>query len=318
MIHESLSYTEGLFYLFWNMIAPPFLKPGDRIGIVATARKINPEDIQAARQIFESWGLVVVLSPYLFSDKHAYLAGDDQQRLAGIQDMLNDPTINAIISARGGYGTTRIVDDIDFTAFQNHPKWVVGFSDITALHLNLTSIGIQSIHGVMPILFDKEDAKESIESLRNILFGNTTQIIASHDVNNRPGKAIGPLIGGNLSLLVDALGTKHEPDTSGKILVIEEIDEYLYKVDRMMVQLKRSGKLENLAALIAGHFTDIKESTLSFGETFQDIIRYHTREYHFPIAFKFPIGHEQPNLAWIEGANSNLLVASDHAELTML
>src|SRR5690606_37090101 len=143
-----------------------------------TARKIHPEEIQAARQIFESWGLVVVLSPYLFSDKHAYLAGDDQQRLAGIQGMLNDPTINAIISARGGYGTTRIVDDIDFTAFQKHPKWVIGFGDITALHLNLTSIGIQSIHGVMPILFNKEDAKESIESLRTVLFGNSAQIKA--------------------------------------------------------------------------------------------------------------------------------------------
>jgi len=297
------------------MIRPPYLKPGDRIGIVATARKVNLEDLHTARSVFEEWGLIVVLSPYLFSTKHEYLAGEDVERLAGIQQMVNDPSIKAIVSARGGYGTTRILDQIDFTEFHKHPKWIVGFSDITALHLKMLAMGVQSVHGTMPILFGKHDSKESVESLKKALFGSAITIKAKQNSRNKPGIGEGRLIGGNLSLLVDALGSRNDPDTKNRILVLEEIDEYLYKVDRMIVQLKRAGKLDHLAGMVVGHFTDIKDSDLTFGESVEDIIRYHTRDAHFPIGFNFPVGHENPNIAWIEGATARLVVGEEKTSL---
>jgi muramoyltetrapeptide carboxypeptidase len=298
------------------MICPPFLKPGDRIGIVATARKIDREAIATARHTLENWGLLPILSPYLFSTKHGYLAGNDEERCIALQEMLNDPTLKAIICARGGYGTTRILDSLDFTEFKKHPKWVIGFSDITALHIQLDALGFQSVHGTMPVLFGREESAPSVQSLRDLIFGKPWQILASTTIWNRPGVASGRLIGGNLSLIVDSLGTAHEADTTGRILVIEEIEEYLYKIDRMMVQLKRSSKLQQLAGMVVGYFTDIKDSELSFGESYQEIIRYHTREYPFPVAFNFPTGHENPNLAWIHGGEAILKITQNESHLT--
>lgn len=298
------------------MIAPPFLKAGDRIGIVATARKIARESIETACSTFERWGLVPILSPSLFSEKHSYLAGDDEERRDALQSMLDDPTLSGIICARGGYGTTRIIDSLQFEEFRKRPKWIVGFSDITALHLKLSSMEIQSIHGTMPVLFGRKESAPSMASLHAVLFGNNWKISSNPSSFNKPGTASGLVMGGNLSLIVDALGTSHSPDTKGKILVIEEIEEYLYKIDRMMVQLKRASKLEGLAGLVVGYFTDIKDSELPFGETFQEIIRYHTREYSFPIGFDFPTGHENPNMAWINGAECTLQVTSNSASLS--
>lgn len=297
------------------MINPPFLKPGDKIAIVAPARKVFPGDIEAARKTFQSWGLMVVESPYLFSHEHTYLAGTDQHRLLGLQQMLDDPTVNAIVSARGGYGTTRIVDRLDFSKFKNHPKWIVGFSDITALHLKMATLGFESIHGIMPILFNRADVGDSVESLRKALFGEVIEITALKDVNNKPGTASGKLIGGNLSLIADSLGTKHQIDTIGKILVLEEIDEYLYKVDRMIVQLKRAGLFSHLTGLVVGHFTDIKNGELPFAESVVEIIKYHTTEFNFPVGFYFPIGHQQPNLAWINGGEATLTISYEGSSL---
>jgi muramoyltetrapeptide carboxypeptidase len=296
------------------MIIPPSLSPGDNIGIVATGRKVKPDQLEAAVKIFSSWQLNVRLAPHLFSDDHTYLAGTDEQRLADLQSMINDPSIKAIICARGGYGTTRILDSLNFQPLRQNPKWIAGFSDITALHLKLFHLGYQSIHGTMPIIFSKTDAPASIESLRKTLFGEPQLIEAGENKNNKPGKAQGQMIGGNLSLILDAMGTANEPDTTGKILVIEEIDEYLYRIDRMLMQLKRTGKFDHLAGLVVGHITDIKDAE-NFGQTPEEIIRYHTKDYDFPIGFGFPIGHENPNRSWKHGAPMQLTTSPEKSTI---
>jgi muramoyltetrapeptide carboxypeptidase len=297
------------------MRSPKPLQPGDTIGIVATARRVSPQNVAKAIDAFESWGLAVALSPMLFENSHSYLAGTDDQRITALQQFLDDPSIRAIICARGGYGTTRIIDDINMKAFQNDPKWIVGFSDVTALHLKIASLGIESIHGTMPILFSKEDSASSVDHLQKALFGEPLELRAPGHELNKPGVATGIAIGGNLSLIVDSLGTPYAPETQGKILILEEVDEYLYKVDRMMVQLKRAGKLQHLAGLVIGHFTNIQDSELPFGETVEEIIRFHTREFGYPLGFGFPIGHQNPNLSWIQGRMVSLQVSSSQSIL---
>jgi muramoyltetrapeptide carboxypeptidase len=297
------------------MTTPRFLKQGDSIAIVAPARKLDKENVVAAVALLESWGLQVMLGTNLFTDDHSYFSASDEKRITDFQKMIDNESIQAIFCARGGYGSTRIVDRLNFEALQKKPKWIVGFSDITAIHLQLSNIGVQSIHGNMPVLFNKPEAAQDCESLRQLLFGNPFMISGAIDKSNRKGTANGELIGGNLSLLVDSLGTKSEVNTVGKILVIEEVSEYFYKIDRMMVQLKRAEKLSGIAGLIVGHFTDIKESTLPFAESVKEIILSHTREYNYPIAFNFPVGHEHPNLAWIHGAAATLLVDNKGSRL---
>jgi len=299
------------------MIRPPYLKPNDTIAIVATGRRVAPADIEKALDIFKSWGLQIKLSPNIFSTQHSYLAGVDDERLPDLQAMLDDPDIKAIICARGGYGTARILEEIDFTAFRKSPKWIAGFSDITALHQSLFVRGFQSIHGAMPIQFSKDDAGLSIESLRQVLFGTTQEIVAPGNANNKPGVATGRIVGGNLSLLSSVLGTADAPDTTDAILVIEEIGEYWYKIDRMIVQLKRSGKFDKLAGLVIGYFTDMADdATISFGEKIERIVRNHTKQFKFPIGFNFPIGHENPNMSWKHGSLMQLQVTPNGSSLT--
>lgn len=297
------------------MIRPPFLKAGDKIGIVAPGRKVLPKDIELAIQQIASWGLVVVFSTNLFSGDENYLAGTDDQRVADYQSMLDDPQIKAIINARGGYGSTRILDRIDFSTFKKNPKWIVGFSDVTAIHLKVHQLGIESIHGIMPIVFAKPDAMDSIISLKNLLFGIIPEIEFSSSLPNRDGIAHGIVVGGNLSLIADSIGTSSDVNTSGKILILEEIDEYFYRMDRMIVHLKRAGKLKNLAGLVIGHITDPLDTELQFGRKFHDIILEHVKEYRFPVAFHFPSGHENPNLSWIHGGNAALTVNSNQARI---
>ncbi|HEY9009101.1 S66 peptidase family protein [Ohtaekwangia sp.] len=297
------------------MITPPQLQPGDTIGVAAPGRKIPEADLKAAIAILESWGLNVRLAPYLFSQKHSYLAGTDAERLADFQSLINDADVKAILCARGGYGSTRIVDQIDFTPLLAQPKYIIGFSDITALHLKLYGMNIQSIHATMPILFARESAASSVESLRRILFTKGDILQSRKSDYNRAGIGEGKVIGGNLSLIVDSLGTSSEPDMEGSILVIEEIDEYRYKIDRMMMQLQRAGKLARLNGLVVGYMTDIKDSELGFGETAEEILLNHVRNYNYPVGFGFPVGHENPNLAWRHGANGKLTV-NTHAALT--
>lgn len=297
------------------MISPPLLKSGDTIGIVATGRKVSALDIQDSRKIFESWGMKVSCSRHLHSTAHSYLSGSDSERISDFQQMLDDPDVKVIVCARGGYGTTRILDQLDFSSLIKSPKWIIGFSDITALHLKLFKLGIKSIHGTMPILFSKSESSSSIESLRSSLVGESSIISAVANKNNRYGKASAQIIGGNLSLVVDSIGTSSDPDTDGKILVLEEIDEYMYKVDRMLMHLKRAGKLSNLSGLIIGHITDLKEPELPFGETIEQVVLSKISDTHYPIAFNFPIGHENPNVAWVHGSVMSLNVTESGSQL---
>lgn len=300
------------------MINAPNLYAGSTVGIVAPGRKMNQADVETAAALITGWGVNVVLASHLFSNSHSYLAGNDHERLEDFQSMVDNKNINAIICARGGYGSTRIVDSINFDALKNNPKWIVGFSDITAIHLKLFSLGYQSIHSTMPILFSNLESLSSVESLHKILFGGNVSISAYPDNNNKLGIATGETIGGNLSLIVDALGTSSAPNMNGKILIIEEVDEYLYRIDRMMIQLKRAGKLDNLAGLVVGHFTNIKDTELSFGEKLEQIILRVVGEYNFPVAFNFPIGHDNPNLAWKQGAIAKLEVNENGSSLNSL
>lgn len=297
------------------MIRPPALKFGDCIGIIAPARKIDATLIDSAKAILESWGLKVEVGQHLFTSDHTYLSANDNNRLADLQHFLNADHIGAIICARGGYGSTRIIDQLDFDKFLKQPKWITGYSDITALHLKLQSVGVQSIHGTVPALFTRPGAESSLSSLRQTLFGEPPPIQVDADEKNVWGIANGRLIGGNLSLLVDSLGTSTELDTNGKILIIEDVGEHYYRIDRMMVQLKRANKLKNLAGLVVGYFTDIKESVLPFNESVKSIILNHTKDYAFPVAFNLPIGHEEPNLSFVEGAMATLRVNEKMASL---
>jgi muramoyltetrapeptide carboxypeptidase len=298
------------------MISAAPLKENDTIGIVAPGRKIKKNELDAALKIINSWGLNTVISENIFSAEHSYLSGTDQERLQDFQSMIDNPNIKAIICARGGYGSTRIVDQFDFNPLIKNPKWIVGFSDITAIHLKLFSLGLQSIHGTMPVLFSRSDSKASVEQLKKVLFGDGIIIEAENSSFNKLGKCIGETIGGNLSLIVDSLATGTEPDTTGKILIIEEVDEYSYRLDRMMTQLKRAGKLKGLAGLVIGHFTDIKDMESSFGESFEKIILNAVKEYNYPVAFGFPIGHENPNFAWRHGGSANLTIDQTKSILT--
>jgi muramoyltetrapeptide carboxypeptidase len=298
------------------MLLPSSLRPGNKIGIVAPSRKIGVAEIEAAEDTFRSWGLEPVLSPNLFSRAHSYLAGTDVERLADLQQMIDDPDIRAIVCARGGYGSTRILEQLNCVPLLVNPKWLVGFSDITALHLKLLANGIASVHGTMPILFSKTESASSIESLQRVLIEGTCEIETHSYRLNLPGETQGEVIGGNLSLIVDSLGTSSEINTDSKILIIEEVDEYLYKVDRMMTQLKRAGKFEHLKGLIIGHMTEIKDTTLSFGETVEEIILNSVGKNDIPLAFKFPTGHENPNLAWIQGGYALFKVDANGVSLS--
>jgi muramoyltetrapeptide carboxypeptidase len=219
-----------------------------------------------------------------------------------------DGNVRAVLCARGGYGITRILDRIDFSLFSQDPKWIIGFSDITALHLKLYQLGIESIHASMTSHFRKSEYFDSVNSLKNLLFGKQNAIEAQSNKMNRLGSGSGVVIGGNLSLLADALGTSTSPDTRNAILVVEEIGEYKYKTDRMFTQLKRSGKLDQLSALIIGHMTDIRDADPGFGESIEEIVMDKVKEYSYPVAFNFPMGHEAPNIGWRHGAQATLSV----------
>ena len=298
------------------MMIPSKLKPGDAVGIVAPARKISKTQLEPALNTLKNWGLEPVLSKNIFSSNHSYLAGTDSERCEDFQSMLDDKNIKAIFCARGGYGSTRILEAIDFSSLEKSPKWIVGFSDVTAFHLRLSMFGLASIHGTMPIFFGREESQASVESIRSILFEGACEIEMLADEANRTGRAEGEVVGGNLSLIVDALNTPSDPDTKGKILVVEEVDEYYYKLDRMFTQLRRTDKLQELAGLLVGHMTDIKNSDLDFGETVQQIVNHAVRDYSFPIAFSFPSGHHEPNHAWIHGATAVLDVGVNKVVLS--
>jgi muramoyltetrapeptide carboxypeptidase len=289
-------------------LQPNTIQKGDTVGLLALACKVDFEILLPAIELMEDvWGLKVILGESLTSEYHQF-AGNDTVRANDFQMMLDNPEIKAIFSARGGYGSSRLLDSIDFTAFQKQPKWVIGFSDITAVHCHIHTLNIESLHATMPKLFLQEGGEESLESLRKILFGEEVNYkIAPHSLN-RLGAANGQIIGGNLALLVHVIGSKSDVNYQGKILFLEDINEYLYNIDRMMIQLKRSGKLQNLAGLIVGIFSDCQDNDVPFGKTANEIIQEAVADYDFPVCYGFPVGHEVDNWAMPCGREMILLV----------
>lgn len=287
------------------MTTPPCLQKGDKIGIVACARKISKEELEPAVDLLTSWGLEVVLGKNIFREEHQF-SGSDDQRAADLQSMLDDPAVKAVISARGGYGTVRIIDKLDFTAFKKQPKWIIGYSDITVLHSHVHNFGIKTLHATMPINFAKN--AEAIETLRKALFGEALRYEGGSHSLNRKGNAEAELVGGNLSLLYALTGSVSDINTNGKILFIEDLDEYLYHIDRMMINLKRSGKLSHLAGLIVGGMSDMKDNAVPFGKTAEEIILDAVKEYDYPVCFGFPAGHIDRNLALVLGGKVKMEV----------
>jgi muramoyltetrapeptide carboxypeptidase len=294
------------------MICPPSLKPGNKVGIIAPARKVSFKELEPAIKVFNSWGLETILSPHLLGSCNQY-SGTDEERTADLQAMLDHPEIRAIFCARGGYGTLRIIDQLDFSKFCKKPKWIVGFSDITVLHAHIQqNFSIETLHAMMPlnIISGKKMQKRmlALESLRCALFGQKLKYNTEPHPLNLKGSAEGILIGGNLSLLYAISGSISEPDTRDKILFIEDLDEYLYHIDRMMMNLKRSGKLSHIKGMIVGGMTEMKDNKIPFGKTAEEIISEEVKDFDFPVCFNFPAGHMDDNRALILGRNVKLKV----------
>jgi muramoyltetrapeptide carboxypeptidase len=297
-------------------IIPPYLKPGDTIGIVCPAGYMPFEKAQTCIETLTAWGFKVKPGKTLGHQFH-YFSGTDEERIIDLQKMLDDKNVDAILCGRGGYGTGRIIDKLDFSEFVKRPKWIIGFSDITLLHCHLFSnYKIASLHAPMAAAFnDGEFKNQYIESLHSALIGKKADYKTAGNTFNQQGKATGILIGGNLSLLVNAIGTSSDIKTKNKILFIEEIGEYIYSIDRMMNQLKRSGKLDDLKALIFGTFSEMKDTAIPFGKTVEEAIKDLVREYNYPVCFGFPVGHDKENYALKIGVKYILNVQKDFAEI---
>jgi muramoyltetrapeptide carboxypeptidase len=294
------------------MIIPPFLKPGDKIGIVAPARKVTKNELDFAVQTIRNWDFEPVFSPNLFESENQF-SGSDEQRANDIDHFLQDRSIRALISARGGYGCLRIIDQINWDHMIKDPKWLIGYSDLTAFESLLYNKGIASIHGTMAFSFSKNE--EATEGIRSIITGKQHIINGPQNEYNRNGVAEARLTGGNLSLLYAMQGSSSFPETKGTILFIEDLDEYLYHIDRMMINLKRSGVLKDLAGLVVGGMSDMKDNAIPFGKTAEQIIREAVNEYNYPVCFDIPAGHIDRNLPLVIGAKAELSVSAKGSQL---
>ena len=277
------------YTLVMKQLAP--LKKGDVVALAATARKVSPDEMAPAIALLRSWGLDVRVPEGLYSEENQ-LAGSDEHRAALLQQMLDDPEVKAILCCRGGYGTVRIIDRLDFKHFAQYPKWIVGYSDVTVLHSHIhTLFGLPTLHATMPINMGANSSPAD-ESLRKVLFGETIDYQWDEIFHgNRSGTTEGLVVGGNLSILYSLCGSPSALDTRGKILLIEDLDEYLYHIDRMMQNLKRNGMLSGLAGLLVGGLTDMHDNTIPFGRTAEEIVRDTVEEYDYPVAFNAPFGH---------------------------
>jgi len=302
------------------MLTPPFLKKGDIIGIAATARKISLEELAEAVKLIESKGYEAQFAPNLFAVDHQF-AGSDAQRSSDLQALIDDKNVKAILIARGGYGTMRIVDEINFDVLFENPKWLIGYSDVTVLHSALNLKNIASLHATMPINFTKNE--EATDSLFKVLAGQkVSYTYAFNESENKVlfknGTVTAPVVGGNLSLLYAMQGSKTDIDTVGKILFLEDLDEYLYHIDRMILSLKRAGKFDNLAGLIIGGMSDMRDNAVPFGKTAEQIIAHHLSDKNYPICFDFPCGHIDCNLALPLGIEASLEIKNDQVNLSYI
>lgn len=301
------------------MIVPPALHTGDKIRIVSPAGKVDEKNVLPAADWLEKQGYRVELGKHVFA-RHFQFAGTDQQRREDLQAALDDPETRVVLCSRGGYGTVRIIAGLDYTQLMNHPKWVVGFSDITLLHTCLNSHGLATIHGVMPRYFFNEDGMpgESLQSLMQLLTGQGACYTIPSTEDDRKGNVTAELAGGNLSVISTLYGTTCELHPEGKILFLEDIDEFLYHADRMMHQLKLSGKLSGLAGLVVGNFTDMKDNEAPFGKNIHEIISEVAGEYDYPVCYGFPAGHDTRNLALIFGKQWELSVSDENSTLRLV
>lgn len=284
------------------MITPNTLQKGDTVAIVSTARKISKEEIQPAIKLLESWGLKAILGKTIGAEENQF-AGNDELRAEDFQQMLDDANVKAIWCARGGYGTVRIIDNLDFSAFKKKPKWIVGYSDVTVLHSHIHNFGIETLHAQMCLEIENK-TQETSESIQKVLFGEEykIEVESSNSATSAGTQTInGVLVGGNLSVLYSLCGSASEMETDDKILFIEDLDEMLYHIDRMMMNLKRSGYLKNLKALIIGGMTEMKDNKVYFGKTAEEIIMDLVKEYNYPVIANFPAGHIIDNRALIFG-----------------
>ncbi|TVZ52515.1 LD-carboxypeptidase [Dokdonia sp. Hel_I_53] len=296
------------------MITPPSLKKGDKVALVATARKIKLKELDEGIALLKSWGLVPVIGNTIGLEDNQY-AGTDEQRRADFQTMLDNTEIKAIWCVRGGYGTVRIIDQLDFYRFVKYPKWIVGYSDVTVLHSHLHKIGFKTIHATMPVSLDNNTAFAKA-TLKQAFFGKKPNI--TYDTSNtlnRLGTASGELVGGNLSMLYSLTGSSSSLDTEGKILFIEDLDEYLYHIDRMIINLKRNFMLDHCAGMIVGGMTKMHDNRIPFGKTAQEIVIDAVKDCKFPVAFDFPAGHVDDNRALILGSEVSLSVDNANSSL---
>ena len=296
---------------------PRYLQPGDVIGIVCPAGAMPVEKVsECIRVLNEEWGFLTKVGNTI-GKQFNYFSGTDEERLNDFQQMLDDDEVKAVLCARGGYGMTRIIDRINFKKFKKNPKWIIGYSDITILHSHLYSnYNISSIHAPMAGAFNNAGyVNRFVQSLKTVLEGKKIKYPVDPHEFNRKGEAIGELIGGNLTLLTHIIGTDSDVKTRGRILFMEDVGEYLYNIDRMIYQLKRSGKLAKLAGLVVGGFTDMKDTERPFGQTAYEIIRDAVSEYEYPVCFGFPVSHEKENYALKTGVGYKLKVAKNKVAL---
>ncbi len=298
---------------------PPFLKPGATIGITCPSGYVSAERVQYATIVLEKWGFKTRLGKTVGNEFH-YFSGDDATRLADLQEMLDDPSLDAILMGRGGYGLSRIIDQIDFTQFVQYPKWICGFSDITVLHSHIQAqFGIPTMHSVMCGAFKPEtEEKDYILSLRKALLGEALSYHFPSSEYNRVGQATATIVGGNLAMLAHLTGSNAQIDTDDKILFIEDIGEHLYHIDRMLLNLKRSGQLSKLKGLLVGSFTDIEDTDRPFGQTLEQIISDKVKEYNFPLAFNFACGHDEVNHTLVLGMPYILVVEPEGTRLATI
>lgn len=303
----NISYSQK------KMKIPPYLKKGDTVAIVCTARKFLPEDAKPAIDLLDSWGLKVKLGATIGLDT-CQLGGTDLERAADFQNMMDDENIKAIWCSRGGYGTVRMVDLLDFTNFKKNPKWIMGFSDVTVLHSQANVERFASLHCIMPFTVPKA-SHEVKETLRKALFGEQIEYTIPSKPYDIQGKVSGELVGGNLSILYSLLGSKSSLDTKNKILYIEDLDEYLYHIDRMMQNIKRNGYFENVKGLVVGGMTDMHDNEIPFGQNAVQIITAIAKEYNIPVCFDFPAGHLKDNRTLILGKHVDFEVNEKEIKL---
>tara|TARA_R110002072_G_scaffold209428_1_gene366940 strand:- start:535 stop:1551 length:1017 start_codon:yes stop_codon:yes gene_type:complete len=290
---------------------PPYLKTGDTVAIVAPSGilKNRTDEVQQAQALLKRWGLHSVVGKHVFSEAD-HFAGTDDERCEDLQNALDNPKISAIWCARGGYGTVRILDKLDYSKFKQNPKWLIGYSDITALHNQIHNEGVESLHAIMCVSLPKDESEieASISTLKNTLFGNPLSYTLKGSSYNKTGTTSGQLVGGNLTMLHTMLGSKTSIDTFGKILFIEEIGEYKYHIDRMLQSLKRAGYFDNCKGVIVGDMTKLRTNTTLWGTSVEQLILDALADYDFPIAFNMPAGHEKDNRALILGRTVQLTV----------